>query len=225
MTSGITSDMTSGSAAGRLVFVGDSITDAGRDRADVTSLGDGYVSLVAGDLPGAEVRNLGVGGDRAVDLEARWDRDVAGSAPDVLTLYVGVNDTWRRFDRDDPTSAADFEAAYRRLLDRVPGTPRLVLIEPFLLPVRAEQHDWLDDLAGKRDVVTRLAAETGAALVPLHGLLTAAAEAAGPAGAESLAPDGVHPTPTGSRAIADAWLAAYRSDAQTIVDNGARLAG
>lgn len=208
--------MTSSGTAERLVFVGDSITDAGRDRADAGSLGDGYVSLVAHDLPGAEVRNLGIGGDRAVDLEARWEGDVAASAPDVLTVYVGVNDTWRRFDRDDPTSAADFEATYRRLLDRVPGSPRLVLIEPFLLPVRPEQHDWLDDLAGKRDVVTRLAARTGAALVPLHRLLTAAAEAAGPAGAGSLAPDGVHPTPAGSRAIADAWLAAYRAGAHTM---------
>lgn len=220
------SGITTGQAAERLVFVGDSITDAGRDRADAGSLGDGYVSLVAGDLPGAQVRNVGIGGDRAVDLEARWDRDVAGTAPDVLSVYVGVNDTWRRFDNDDPTSAEDFEATYLRLLDRVPGSPRLVLVEPFLLPVRLEQRDWLDDLAGKREVVARLAAQAGAALVPLHSLLTAAADAlGGTEGAVALAPDGVHPTPAGSRIIADAWLAAYRSDAQTIVDNAARLGG
>ena len=217
--------MTSPGTPERLVFVGDSITDAGRDRDDAASLGDGYVGLVARDLPDAQVLNLGIGGDRAVDLEARWDRDVAGTAPDVLTLYVGVNDTWRRFDNDDPTTAEAFEATYRRLLDRVPGSPRLVLVEPYLLPVRDEQHAWLDDLADKRDVVTRLAAETGAALVPLHGLLTRAAEGAG---AASLAPDGVHPTPAGTRIIADAWLRAYAGasdDAQTILDNGARLRG
>ncbi|MFJ3407176.1 SGNH/GDSL hydrolase family protein [Promicromonospora sp. NPDC090134] len=220
------SGITSGQAAERLVFVGDSITDAGRDRADTGSLGDGYVSLVAGDLPGAQVRNVGIGGDRAVDLEARWDRDVAGTAPDVLSVYVGVNDTWRRFDNDDPTSAEDFEATYLRLLDRVPGSPRLVLVEPFLLPVRLEQRDWLDDLAGKREVVARLAEQAGAALVPLHSLLTAAADTlGGTEGAVALAPDGVHPTPAGSRIIADAWLAAYRSGAQTIVDNAARLGG
>lgn len=216
--------MTSTDSAERLVFVGDSITDAGRDRDDDTSLGDGFVGLVAHDLPAARVLNRGISGDRAVDLESRWERDVAPSAPDVLTLYVGVNDMWRRFDSGDPTSAQAFEATYRRLLDRVPGSPRLVLVEPFLLPVRAEQHGWLDDLAGKREVVTRLAAERGAALVPLHGLLTAAA-AAHAGGAAALAPDGVHPAPAASRAIADAWLAAYRSDAQTIVDNGARLRG
>ncbi|MFE7405215.1 SGNH/GDSL hydrolase family protein [Isoptericola sp. NPDC057559] len=208
--------MTSSGTPGRLVFVGDSITDAGRDRGNATSLGDGYVGLVARALPDAEVVNVGIGGDRAVDLEARWERDVAPSAPDVLTVYVGVNDTWRRFDAGDPTSAESFEATYRRLLERVPGSPRLVLVEPFVLPVRDEQQAWLDDLAGKRDVVTRLAAETGAALVPLHGLLTRAAE---DAGAAALAPDGVHPTPPASRIIADAWLTAYAGDAQTIVDN------
>ncbi|MGW8566975.1 SGNH/GDSL hydrolase family protein [Isoptericola sp. NPDC055881] len=219
--------MTRSATPGRLVFVGDSITDAGRDRGDVTSLGDGYVSLVARALPDAEVVNVGVGGDRAVDLEARWERDVAPSAPDVLTVYVGVNDTWRRFDAGDATGAEAFEATYRRLLVRVAapdaGGPRLVLVEPFLLPVRDEQRGWLEDLAGKRDVVARLAAETGAALVPLHSLLTRAAESAG---AATLAPDGVHPTPSASRIIADAWLAAFHGeDAQTIVDNEARLQG
>ncbi|MEU2202126.1 SGNH/GDSL hydrolase family protein [Isoptericola sp. NPDC019482] len=208
--------MTSSAAPERLVFVGDSITDAGRDRGDETSLGDGYVSLVAADLPDAVVLNLGIGGHRAVDLEERWERDVAPAAPDVLTVYVGVNDTWRRFDSDDATSAEAFEATYRRLLDRVPGSPRLVLVEPFLLPVRDEQRGWLEDLDGKRDVVARLAAETGAALVPLHTLLTRAAE---DAGAAALAPDGVHPTPPASRMIADAWLAAYAGSTQTILDN------
>lgn len=214
--------MSSGGTTERLVFVGDSITDAGRDRADAGSLGDGYVSLVAAGLPGAQVRNLGIGGDRAVDLEARWDRDVAASAPDVLTLYVGVNDTWRRFDAGDPTSAEEFEATYRRLLDRVPGSPRLVLVEPFLLPMRPEQHGWLDDLAGKREVVARLAGQAGAALVPLHTLLTAAAEGVGP---QALAPDGVHPTPAASQVIADAWLAAYRSGAARTADEGPLRSG
>ncbi|MCA5891952.1 SGNH/GDSL hydrolase family protein [Isoptericola sp. NEAU-Y5] len=190
----------------RLVFVGDSITDAGRDRDDAASLGDGYVSLVARDLSDVEVVNLGVGGDRAVDVERRWQAEVAPAAADVLTVYVGVNDTWRRYDSDDPTSAADFEATYRRLLAQVDGATRLVLVEPFLLPVTEEQRGWLADLDPKRAVVARLAAERGAALVPLHTLLTDAAAAAG---AEALAPDGVHPTSAGARLIADAWLTAY----------------
>ncbi|GAA1720137.1 SGNH/GDSL hydrolase family protein [Isoptericola hypogeus] len=219
--------MTSSPAAPRLVFVGDSITDAGRDRADRASLGDGYVSLVARDLPDVDVVNVGIGGDRAVDLERRWERDVAPTAPDVLTVYVGVNDTWRRFDSDDETTAASFEATYRRLLARVLGGPRLILVEPFLLPVRDEQRGWLADLDGKRGVVRRLAAEVGAAVVPLHALLSRAAQ---DVGAAALAPDGVHPLPAASRLIADAWLEAYRAGAveddaaaPSTVDDGATV--
>ncbi|MGG1910274.1 GDSL-type esterase/lipase family protein [Microbacterium sp. NRRL B-14842] len=89
----------------RVTFIGDSITDAGRDRSDPGSFGDGYVSLLAPELQaaGATVRNLGIAGDRARDLAARWDAELTPTAPELLTVYVGVNDMWRRFDSDDPT--------------------------------------------------------------------------------------------------------------------------
>lgn len=209
----------------RLVFAGDSITDAGRDREDDGSLGDGYVALLAGELGATEatraeptraepaqgaglvVVNRGIAGDRAVDLERRWERDVLAERPDVLTVYVGVNDMWRRYDSDDPTSAADFEATYRRLLAPV-RVERLLLVEPYFVPVRPEQEAWLADLDEKRAVVARLADEFGARFVPLHDRVTIAAAESG---AAAIVPDGVHPTPAGSRLIADAWLAAYRA--------------
>lgn len=61
-----------------VVFIGDSITDAGRDRTDPDSFGDGYVSLLASELKagGAEVINLGIAGDRVVDLVARDRKSV-----------------------------------------------------------------------------------------------------------------------------------------------------
>jgi acyl-CoA thioesterase I len=193
----------------RLVFAGDSITDAGRDRADDDSFGDGYVALLAEGFreQGADavVLNRGISGDRAVDLERRWEQDVVATRPDVLTVYVGVNDMWRRFDADDPTTAAAFEATYRRLLGAVEAR-HILLIEPYFVPVQPAQTAWLEDLDEKRAVVARLAAETGARLVPLHETIT---RAAAEHGAAAIAPDGVHPTPAGSRLIADAWLAAY----------------
>lgn len=193
----------------RVTFIGDSITDAGRDRADPGSFGDGYVSQLAPELvaSGATVRNLGIAGDRARDLAARWDSELLPTEPDLLTVYVGVNDMWRRFDSDDPTTAEDFAATLEPLLDRVIAQrgPRLILMEPFFLPVTEEQHAWLDDLDGKRQAVRALAAAHGAALVPLHDVFTAAAEEHP---VVELAPDGVHPTPRGSRLIADAWRAA-----------------
>ncbi|MFD5226211.1 GDSL-type esterase/lipase family protein [Microbacterium sp. NPDC058342] len=189
-----------------IAFIGDSITDAGRDRANPDSYGDGYVSLLAPELiaGGAEVRNVGIAGDRAVDLAARWAMDLVPTAPDLLTVYVGINDVWRRFDSDDPTSTVAFEATLRELLASAVDAfgSRLILMEPFLLPVRDEQRGWLAELDEKRAAVRRLADELGAELVPLHEILTAAAtekEAA------ALAPDGVHPLPEASRLIAGAW--------------------
>lgn len=190
-------------------FIGDSITDAGRDRSDPTSLGDGYVSLLAPELVagGAEVFNLGIAGDRAVDLAERWASDLMPTAPEVLTVYIGVNDVWRRFDSDDPTPTAQFERTLRTLLDSVMAAhaPQLILVEPYLLPVREEQSGWLDELDEKRAAIRRLAVDFGAALVPLHEVLTAAAEGRD---AADLAPDGVHPHPEASALIADAWRAA-----------------
>ena len=192
-----------------LVFAGDSITDSGRDRDDLASLGDGYVSLIAQAVQdrGETVVNKGISGNRAVDLEARWD-DILGAGPDVLTVYIGVNDMWRRFDNDDPTSAADFEATVTGLLQaaRDAGVERILLIEPFFVPVRDDQVSWLDDLNPKRDAVRRLAEGFDATLVELHDTVTAAAAEHG---AAAIVPDGVHPTPQGSAIIADAWLAAH----------------
>jgi lysophospholipase L1-like esterase len=197
----------------RLVFAGDSITDAGRDRDDLASLGDGYVSLIAQEVAerGETVVNKGISGNRAVDLEARWD-DILGAGPDVLTVYIGVNDMWRRFDSDDPTSAEDFEATLAGLLEasRAAGVERIYLIEPYFVPVRDDQVSWLDDLDPKRDAVRRLAERFDATLVELHDAVTAAAAEQG---AAAIVPDGVHPTPRGSEIIARAWLAAYAATA------------
>lgn len=188
-----------------ILFIGDSITDAGRDRSDPTSLGNGYVSRVASRLQHATVANRGIGGDRITDLHARWHDDCLRLRPSVLSVLIGVNDTWRRFESGQATSTADFESFYREILEQaVTGfAPRLVLMEPFLVPVRDEQESWLEDLDEKRAVVRRLADDFAAKLVRTadlfrHAMLTTPAA--------ELTNDGVHPTPLGHEMIATAWL-------------------
>ena len=200
---------------GPLLFIGDSITDAGR-RDDPQGLGSGYVRLVAETLATRGDRrtilNRGIGGDRIGDLRDRWETDVMAHAPSTLSVYVGVNDTWRRFDQGQATDASDFEAVYRELLEqaRAAFDPHLILVEPFITPVTEEQHGWLDDLAGKRAAVASLATEFGAAFVPLHRILTVAAAHHG---AATIAADGVHPTPLGVELIAESWEAAEGASA------------
>jgi len=194
-----------------VLFQGDSITDCGRDRDNPADLGRGYALMAAGlfgvDQPelGVKFLNRGIGGDRVKDLQARWKEDCIALQPDWVTIYIGINDCWRRYDRDDPTSAASFEAGYRELLERTQRETgaNLVLMEPFVLPVPADRGAWREDLDPKIDVVRRLAREYGALLVPLDGLF---AQASMRAESAYWAPDGVHPSPAGHALIAKAWL-------------------
>lgn len=192
-----------------ILLTGDSITDCGRDRDDLTHLGGGYAALVAEALE-EQVLNTGIGGNRVRDLQARWTDDVLAHSPAVLSIMIGINETWRRYDSDDPTSAEDYEAGYRDILTRSrdAGIERIVLIEPFLLPVTEAQWTWREDLDPKIGVVRRLAAEFSADYLATDGPL---AEVAARTGAEALAHDGVHLTEAGHRFLADRWLELYQA--------------
>jgi lysophospholipase L1-like esterase len=184
-----------------LVFAGDSVTDCGR-RTDPDGLGDGYVRTLYDDLGPRRPRiiNAGISGNRAVDLAGRWSADVLAHGPSLVSILIGINDTWRRYDEDDPTTAESFEESYRAMLDAL--TCPVILVEPFLLPVKDGQEAWREDLDPKLDVVRKLAVEYGAILVPADVELNRQAVTVG---AATLAHDGVHPTAAGHRAIADLW--------------------
>lgn len=192
-----------------IVFAGDSVTDCGRRTEERSPLGTGYVSLIAGELSRREKRpviiNAGINGNRSSDLEGRWEGDVLNHEPAVISILIGINDTWRRYDRNDPTSPTAFEANCRSMLDRsvTRESTRVVLVEPFLLPVSADQVNWLEDLEEKVSVVRKLSLEYGTFLLPAHEFMTQAAEVHGPA---ALAPDGVHPSDQGHRILAEKWL-------------------
>ncbi|MEZ3180922.1 GDSL family lipase [Streptomyces pimonensis] len=193
----------------RLVFQGDSITAAGRDVGDPADLGDGFVRMIAERLrvlhPRVGVLNRGVGGNRVADLRARWATDAIGLRPDLVSVMIGVNDTWHRYTYGIRTPVEGYDADYRALLRQAGDVGvRLVLVEPFLVPVRSEQWDWRADLDARIHVVRRLAAEFDAALLSADGLLNQAAREAGdPA---EIADDGVHLTALGHSVLADAWI-------------------
>ncbi|WP_405111662.1 SGNH/GDSL hydrolase family protein [Paenibacillus sp. FSL K6-1217] len=196
-----------------ILFQGDSITDCGRNYADASSLGVGY-ALMAGARLGLQYAeqnltflNRGISGNRAVDLQERWERDCLALKPTWVSIYIGVNDTWRRYDSGQETTAAEFESSYRDLIERTKQhlDAKLVLVEPFVLPVPEDRKGWRQDLDPKIHVVRELAREYGAVLVPLDGLFAAASVKAEPA---FWAGDGVHPSPAGHALIAEAWMKA-----------------
>ena len=196
-----------------VLFQGDSITDAKRDRS-IDSLGTGYVyiaaSLFSALYPEKQVRfmNRGISGNRVVDLQDRWEEDCLNLQPDVLSIMIGINDCWRRYDRNLHTTTDSYLQGYRRLLERVRenlSATKLVLLEPFLVPALPEQKESREDLDPKIQAVRELAREFGAVYVPLDGLFAAACTRREPG---FWAPDGVHPSPAGHALIARAWLEA-----------------
>lgn len=197
-----------------LLFIGDSITDCGR-REDPDALGHGFVRLLAEQLtpqePGTTVVNRGIGGHKAADLVARFGEDCLDLAPDLVTIYVGVNDSWHFTQGREHVSEESFERDYRWMLDavaeRLPEAP-VVMIVPFVADVDEGARRIHADLDGKVAIIRRLAAERGHALVDLEQVLADALAAGMEPG--QFAEDGVHPTPEGHRLIAEAWRAAAR---------------
>lgn len=196
-----------------VLFQGDSITDAGRVRENPADMGKGYALMTAAlfgsTYPEQQVTflNRGISGNRVKDLQSRWEQDCTALQPSWVSIYIGINDCWRRYDRNEPTSVEQFEEGYRELLVRTKEElgAKLIMIEPFVLPVPEDRKLWREDLDPKINVVRELAREFGALLVPLDGIF---AQASMLAPSSFWAPDGVHPSPAGHALIAKAWLKA-----------------
>lgn len=200
----------------RVLFQGDSITDAGRVAEGPDGLGSGYAMMAASWFqamyPEKNVTflNRGLSGNRAKDLEARWQKDCIDLKPTWVSVMIGINDTWRRYDSNDPTPAEAYEKSYRNILQQVRSSLHagLVLIEPFVLPVPEDRKQWRMDLDPRIHIVRRLALEFRAILVPLDGVFAAAATQRPPA---FWAADGVHPSRAGHALIAQSWLRAVKA--------------
>lgn len=199
-----------------VLFQGDSVTDCGRIRDNENSLGAGYANMTAAWFsalyPEKKVRfiNKGISGNRVKDLQARWQEECIQLKPDWVSILIGINDCWRRYDRNDPTSAEKYEEGYRDILTQVKENlnARLILLEPFVLPVPEDRRNWREDLDPKIQVARKLAMEFGAIYIPLDGIFAQASMQREPA---FWAADGVHPTQAGHALIANAWLKAIKA--------------
>ncbi len=198
-----------------VLFQGDSITDAGRSREDHSDLGWGYPALVAAwysaQYPEVKARfiNRGISGNRAADLRARWQRDCLELKPNLVSILIGINDTWRRYDSGDPTTAEAYQEHYRAILELTARSgAQILILEPFLLPVPPDRKAWRVDLDPKIQAARELAREFDATYIALDGLFAQAAARRDPA---FWLPDGVHPSLAGHALIAQAWLRAVQA--------------
>lgn len=195
----------------KILFQGDSITDAGRIYGDEKNLGPGYPNFIASWLSAQyptynlEFINKGISGNRVYDLEERWTKECIDIKPDWVSVLIGINDTWRRYDSNVVSKITDYESCFRRILDRVVKETKagIIILEPYVLPTPPDRIEWREDLDPRIAAVRRIAVDYNAILIPLDGIF-AAASTRRPM--EFWAADGVHPTQAGHALIAQAWI-------------------
>ena len=206
----------------RIVFQGDSITDAGRDRSSENNPGMGYPGFVRGklgvDYPGKyEVLNRGVSGDRVVDVYARIKRDIINLKPDILSILIGINDVWHEIMTGNGVDADKYYMVYDLLLTEVKAALpdiKLVILEPFVLEASATcateenpgRGEYFNAECRKRaEMAKKVAQKHSAVFIPLQDAFD---EAAKLAPADWWLRDGVHPTSVGHELIARRWVKA-----------------
>ena len=200
-----------------ILFQGDSITDAGRNREvkdpnSQNALGGGYAFLAAADLlnkfpvKDLKIYNKGISGNKVYQLAERWQIDCLDLKPAVLSILIGVNDYWHKhngnYDGTVEIYEKDFRALLKRTKEALPET-KLVICEPFaVLGCKAVDGTWFPEFDRYRVAARKLASEFDTVFIPYHDIFAKASKVAPPT---YWTADGVHPSVAGAKLMADAW--------------------
>lgn len=202
---------------GVVLFQGDSITDAGRDKKNknannARAFGDGYPFLIASQLltrfPKKNLKcfNRGISGNKVPDLDKRWQQDCIDIKPDVLSILIGVNDIWHKLNGNYDGTVKDYEQGFTALIkrtkDALPDTS-LVICEPFVLRCGAVTDKWFPEFDDRRAACKRVSDEAGAIWVPFQSMFDKATKRNEPS---YWAGDGVHPSMAGHSLMARTWM-------------------
>jgi lysophospholipase L1-like esterase len=196
----------------RVVFFGDSITEAAvypggyiaqmRDTLDARRAG--------GDTLAFELIGAGIGGNKIYDLYLRLEEDVLARQPDVVVVYVGVNDVWHKRLAGTGTDPDKFERFYAALIRKLQlRNIRVVLCTPACI---GEKHDCSNAQDGEinayANIVRDLAKNFGCGLCDLRQAFLAHSARHNPENRASgiLTTDGVHLNETGNRLVAEMLL-------------------
>ena len=191
----------------KIIFQGDSITDAGRDKRNYHNLGNGYPKYAAEHIREAlpevdfEFINFGIGGNRTCQLFDRLYEDGIAFEPDVISILIGINDIWHRHGKARiATTDAQIELNYRSILERLKRetSAKIVMIAPYVLDASGVEN-LSEDLKTVKPIVKRLADEFADVFIPLDDLFAEAVKVQ----TEPLyySNDGVHPNENGSKFI------------------------
>jgi lysophospholipase L1-like esterase len=203
-----------------VVFQGDSITDAGRNKKrelanNAGSFGGGYAHLTASWLLEAlaakelTIYNRGISGNKVYQLAERWDKDCINLKPNVLSILIGVNDYWHFRNGKYDGSPEIYETDFRKLLERTrEALPdiKLMICQPFILTeTKAVDESWVEPFSAYQEIAKKISDEFEATWVPFQEAFDKAIEVAHPT---YWANDGVHPSMAGAQLMANTWLEA-----------------
>ena len=203
-----------------VLFQGDSITDARRDRRtqgqanNPRAMGDGYPMLIGCELLrdhptlGLRVFNRGISGNKVPDLQARWQADCLDMKPSVLSILIGVNDIWHKLNGRYEGTVADYQREFTELLTEtrqaLPKTT-IVVCEPFVLRCGAVKENWFPEFDERRAAAKEVATAAKTLWVPFQTMFDEAVAAGSQP--QYWAADGVHPSMAGHSLMAKAWRA------------------
>jgi lysophospholipase L1-like esterase len=202
-----------------ILFQGDSITDAGRNREnenkanDQQMLGRGYPLFAAASIlaeyagKDLKIYNRGISGNKVFQLAERWDKDCLNLKPDVVSILIGVNDYWHKVKNGYAGTLETYIADYRTLIARTQKElpqVKIVICEPFLIHGGTALDDtWEPNFKAYRQAAKTVANEFKATFIPFQSVYN---EALKKAPAVYWGADGVHPSLAGAQLMAQAWL-------------------
>ena len=198
----------------RVIFFGDSITQAGVSpggyivRIDSMSkkegVGDNY-----------EFTGAGIGGNKVYDLYLRMETDVLAKNPDIVIIYVGVNDVWHKATYGTGTDPDKFENFYQAIIDKLKAKNiKVILCTPATIGEKTDFSNQQDgDLNKYSSIIRGIAAKNNLPVVDLRKSFLAYNLSNNPDNKEKgiLTSDGVHLNAKGNQLVADEMWAAIKN--------------
>ena len=152
----------------RIVFLGDSITQAGARPGGYVALFKQAVDDQFGEGE-VEVIGAGISGHKVPDCQKRLDRDVISKKPTHVLIYIGINDVWHSTSNRG-TSKEDFESGLHDLIDRIrKADSKVILCTASVIGEKTDGSNSLDKMLDEYcDISRKVASEKKVPLLDLR---------------------------------------------------------
>jgi isoamyl acetate esterase len=190
----------------RIIFFGDSITELGVKPGGYVTRVDSMCKLEKKDQL-YEFSGSGISGNKVYDLYLRLEDDVLSKNPDIVVVYVGVNDVWHKTLLGTGTDADKFEKFYLAILKKLKDKNiKAVLCTPAVIGEKTDFSNPLDgDLNKYSNIIRDMAKKNNLPLVDLRKQFLEYNKTNNPANEEKniLTYDRVHLNAKGNQFVAD----------------------